>query len=556
MLRDIDAFWTDEGFARGPFILIEHGERRTRWADYERSVDWADEAHLERVARVYEQVLPEVGSPELQATMVVLLRDGWTVTSLQQIRPSSPAPRLTYPAAPAAETTVLLGRRYLLDNNPVGTGGFGAVYFATDTFARFGDPPRVAVKMLLSTADKDAARRFEREITIISGLRHPNVLRILDSGNDANNGDWYAMPIADRNLQQFVPGGVGLDAASVLEVLREVSAGIQHLHTRNSIHRDLTPGNVLRVDGTWKVSDFGLSVAGEWANAFQTTSVFGMGTPGFRSPEQTNSFKDATYLTDIYSLGKLAQFVTTGVWPTDPVLANNPLRGIIQRATQYVPEHRYGSASDFLAAVEVELGKPPAGPETATDNAERFVRGLKAGSLSNQDASEILGWLRLLDPTESLYGDHVLSVVSAFTWEAIQVMWAVDADAFEYVLRAFCEVVLAHGHLGYSGVDGPAFVMYWSDKVAQSPIVRQLVITSLSTLGRNYNRWMAADLVHNILKSTPQGPLNEPVISGFRSAGEGPTQWALRAENFEDYNPLLRSWLPGLMPGGELWRTS
>ena len=540
-------------------MLVEHGERRSRWADYERSVDWADEAHLERVARVYEQVLPEMGSPELQATMVVLARDGWTLTSLQQIQPSEQPARLTYAPAVAVETNSLLGRRYLLDGEPVGAGGFGAVFFATDTFARFGDPKRVAVKKLLPQAllNVDAARRFQREIKIISGLSHPNVLPILDSGDDEAEGEWYAMPIADGgSLVDLVPKGVGLDVAAVLEVLREVAAGIQHLHTRNTIHRDLTPGNVLRVNGSWMVSDFGLSVAEDWATGFRTTSVFGMGTGGFISPEQIDSFKDVTHLTDIFSLGKLTQYMTTGNWPTSPVLANNPLRGIIQRATQHEPADRYPNVGDFLAAVEMELGKPPAGPETSTDVAERYVRGLREGTISSNEAEEIMGWMRLLDPAASRYEEHILEVGSAFTWEALKTMWEVDPEAFEYVVRAFCKVVLENGHLGFAGVDAPARVIYWADSVAQSPSIRQIVITSLCLLGSSYNRWMVADLIDTILKSTNIDALDEPTLSGFRAAGDGAAEWALSGKEFENYNRRLGGWLRVFTPAGKAYLES
>ncbi|WP_166787801.1 MULTISPECIES: serine/threonine-protein kinase [Cryobacterium] len=502
---------------------------------------------------MYEQVLPEVGSPELQATMVILARDGWTMTSLQQIRPSEPAPRLNHTPAAAVETTPLMGRRYLLDLNPVGEGGFGAVFFATDTFARFGDPKRVAVKKLLPQAlsNADAARRFRREIKIISGLSHPNVLPILDSGQDDADGDWYAMPIADGgSLKDLVPDGIGLDTAEVLEVLRQVAAGIQHLHTRDTIHRDLTPGNVLLVDGTWMVSDFGLSVAEEWATGFQTTSVFGMGTGGFISPEQATSFKDVTHVTDIYSLGKLTQYMTTGNWPTSPVLANNALHGIIQRATQHDPDDRHQNVGDFLAAVEIELGKPPAGPETPMDVAERYIRGLRAGAISRPEAKEIMDWMRLLDPSASRNAEHILNVGSAFTWEALKTMWAVDPGAFEYIIRAFCKVVLDDGDLGFAGVDAPARVIYWADSVAQSPSIRQIVITSLCLLGSSYNRWMVADLIDTILKSTNVKTLDEPTLSGFRAAGDSAAEWALSGKDFENYNRRLGAWLTMFTPAG------
>jgi hypothetical protein len=417
----------------------------------------------------------------------------------------------------------------------------------------------VAVKKLLPAAlsDVDAARRFKREIRIISGLSHPNVLSILDSGDDSADGEWYAMPIADGgSLVDIVPQGVGLNAAAVLEVLREVVAGVQHLHTRNTIHRDLTPGNVLQVNGSWVVSDFGLSVAEEWATGFRTTSVFAMGTSGFVSPEQIDSFKDVTHLTDIFSLGKLMQYMTTGNWPISPVLANNPLRGIIQRATQHEPADRYQNVGDFLAAVEMELGEPPTGPETSRDVAERYVRGLREGAISSNEANEIMGWMRLLDPAASRYEEHILQVGSAFTWEALKTMWEVDPEAFEYIIRAFCKVVLDNGHLGFAGVDAPARVLYWADSVAQSPSIRQVVIRSLCILGRSYNRWMVADLIDTILRTTTADFLDEPTLSGFQAAGDNAAEWALSGKDFENYGRRLGSWLTMFTPVGKAYLES
>jgi hypothetical protein len=104
---------------------------------------------------------------------------------------------------PKAEVaTRTLGGRFLLEVPPIGSGGFADVYRATD---RKTDE-LVAVKILRDTAsvDPEVIKRFTRELRLLQGLKHPNVISIIAHGETDGGDVWYAMPLAQGSLADFV----------------------------------------------------------------------------------------------------------------------------------------------------------------------------------------------------------------------------------------------------------------------------------------------------------------------------------------------------------------
>jgi serine/threonine protein kinase len=189
----------------------------------------------------------------------------------------------------------LVGGRYRT-GALLGTGGMGHVYEATDE--RLDRP--VAVK-LVRTTDPTAAARLRAEANVLASLRHPNVVAVFDAGEHDGRGFVVTELVHGRSLRSRMDEGpLGTD--EVARIGSQVASALVCAHGHHVVHRDLTPGNVLLVDGTddARLIDFGIAVS-EHASGLTATGTV-IGTPAYLSPEQVEG-RTATGASDVYALG-------------------------------------------------------------------------------------------------------------------------------------------------------------------------------------------------------------------------------------------------------------
>ena len=156
-------------------------------------------------------------------------------------------------------------------------------------------------------------------------------------------------------------------------MIRQVCAGLAHIHEQKIFHRDLKPGNVLRTgEGSWAIADLGLAVEVErQTTALTSTLRGGLGSVWYTAPEQWKSAGTADARSDIYSLGKILQELVTGEPPVNTEMPAGPLRPVVERATENRPEDRYQTVTMFLSAVEsggrraARVGEPRGGRQAA-----------------------------------------------------------------------------------------------------------------------------------------------------------------------------------------------
>ena len=431
-------------------------------------------------------------------------------------------------------TTRLVGGKYRLDPAPVGTGGFGVVYLATDE--SLSPPVRVAIKMLKPDVITNAmaAGRLRREVRIGSGLPHPHLLPVLDDGETPSDGVWYVMPVAQYSLVHRVEAGE-ISRTELLQILDSVEAGLSHLHAHKTLHRDLSPGNVLFVDGVWVVSDFGLSISEEVAITYRTSSNVGMGTPDFRSPEQFVSLKSAMVRSDVYGFGKLIQYLTERKWPRGAPSIGNNLRDVIAKATREDPESRYGSVLEVLLAVRVLLAKPPTSEVSNADHADRLIDEV----MTRERARDEVRWLALLDPSAP-DERHLRRAFAGLSNSALRLLWAADPEAFIVAVRNFA-TALSHADIGYEEVDHPVEAMFRVDAVADHPEIRYIALKTIAELGSANDQWASRRAALKIIMKTREGRLLEPTISALRASGAA--SWVLQETDVDSLDQPLRGWL-------------
>jgi len=206
---------------------------------------------------------------------------------------------------------------------PIGVGGMGEVYRATDTNLKRS----VAIKVLPEALAGDAERlaRFQREAEVLASLNHPNIAAIYGlEKSDAESALVMELVEGPTLADRIASGPIPIDDA--LPIAKQVAEALEAAHKQGIIHRDLKPANIkVRPDGTVKVLDFGLAkameppgstVSGPMTPTITTPAMTraGMilGTPAYMSPEQTRG-QPVDPRTDVWAFGCVLFEMLTGV---------------------------------------------------------------------------------------------------------------------------------------------------------------------------------------------------------------------------------------------------
>lgn len=273
---------------------------------------------------------------------------------------------------------------------PLGTGGFATVSVASDS--ELGE---IAIKSPLSVTG-DVFNRFRREVELQGDLSHPNIVDVLDFDLQGTH-PWYAMTMAEGNLAEIARQDV-VDDATILSMFQDVLSGIGHAHAQHILHRDLKPGNILIYrDGvhlTAKVADFGLSRRFTRGRMdFQTQTEYAAGTNFYTAPEQWNEFKDVTETADVYSLGRILEFL---VATRDSLGRLFPqVRDCTRVATRSDPLERYQTVEQL--AVAIGLAAVPA--DNGVAPREALINAARAYMLAPEESIAVD---RLMDALEKL----------------------------------------------------------------------------------------------------------------------------------------------------------
>lgn len=180
----------------------------------------------------------------------------------------------------------------------IGAGSFAVVYEAAEVFAG-QHVGRVAVK-LIEPQEGDQQTGLVREIQALAQLSHAHVLTYRTSGvvqSGRLGGAFYIVTeLAEYTLADALSKGNGSRLAQ--DVCLHVSSALAYLHSRNAVHRDVKPANILRVGDVWKLADFGLArgVSGTFATASGRK-----GTLGYMAPEMLDG--QVGPASDVYALG-------------------------------------------------------------------------------------------------------------------------------------------------------------------------------------------------------------------------------------------------------------
>src|SRR5512138_1936713 len=188
----------------------------------------------------------------------------------------------------------------------IGSGGFGTVYLAEDTW--------IDKKVALKVPHRQTVDFGEllREPRLLATLNHPNIVAILTAEKQENVFFIVMEFVPGETLESIIARDGALDLGLALNYTCQICNAVDHAHRHGVLHRDLRPSNMLVTDrGLLKVGDFGTSRFLEIA-AHGTTVI---GSPPYMAPEQFQG--KAVFASDIYSLGVTMYQMLTGLLPYD-----------------------------------------------------------------------------------------------------------------------------------------------------------------------------------------------------------------------------------------------
>jgi serine/threonine-protein kinase len=289
---------------------------------------------------------------------------------------------------------VIAGRYELLEL--IGKGGMSSVYKAHDRLL----DRQIAVKVLHPhfTEDEEYVERFRREARSVAQLSHPNIVTVIDRGEDDGRQFIVFEYVEGENLKQLLERTGPMPVRDALLLALQMARALSFAHGRGLIHRDVKPQNVLlNADGQAKMTDFGIARSVDVQGVTITGTV--LGTSEYIAPEQARG-QQVDAQTDVYSLGVVLYellvggvpyegetFVTVALKhvnePTPSVLDRRPelpprVALAVERAMAKSPDERFASMQELVDELEACLDELDPSAEQATMISRRPVAPKRA----------------------------------------------------------------------------------------------------------------------------------------------------------------------------------
>jgi WD40 repeat protein len=365
--------------------------------------DISDEDYLAEILIRYEESLADARTPpvlnlsRLKANQSLL--DRWQnaktcLDFMYRVRQSSfdesTPPSVLSPSVLAGTSMPQTLGRFQIERL-LGAGGVGLVYLARDT--HLGRHVALKVPRLETLVNDDLRTRFLREAEAAARLSHSNVVSVLETGQDdslcyiaAEYCDGPSLAEWLREQKENVP------VMMAATLVRELSAAVQHAHSRGVLHRDIKPGNVMLVHKsagpnsrdiqgrlTPKLTDFGMAKLQEVLGE-ETRTGSTIGTPAYMAPEQAaGRVRDIDSRTDVYALGAVLYELLTGQPPLQGKTHVDTLRRVLDDDPVPVRRLRSDVPMDLEAICLKCLAKSPSDryqtAQQLADDLDHFLAG-------------------------------------------------------------------------------------------------------------------------------------------------------------------------------------
>jgi hypothetical protein len=204
-----------------------------------------------------------------------------------------------------APEVVVAGRYRLIET--IGSGGTAAVWRATD----IETGADIALKVLRDGVEPSMRERAEREAKVLEQLDHPNLVRVVDSGEDAGV-PYLAMQLLEgETLSAIITARGAIPVEEAVALVADVADGLGHAHAAGVLHRDVKPANIVCHETVPTLVDFGIA---RQMDSTTLTRGLVVGTASYIAPEQAQGLA-LTPACDVYALGCVLYELLTGAAP-------------------------------------------------------------------------------------------------------------------------------------------------------------------------------------------------------------------------------------------------
>lgn len=355
----------------------------------------------------------------------------------------------------------------------VGSGGFANVYRQKST--------GLIIKKLKNEflTDKGIRSRFKREFDITKSLQDTHGIITVYSYDGTTCS--YTMEPAEERLDHYIQSPNITDVIRI-NCIRQILYIMTLVHNRNIIHRDLSPNNIFIISGVLKIADFGLGKDLNVFTSHQTLRTSQVGQYYYCAPEQFMLLKDGDKRSDVYSLGRIINFIMTG----RPTNAHHIFRSVAEKATNADAAYRYADAGQLSKYFE------------------------KSVEYHQNDQNEQAILLKIAD---WIMDEAVETYIYELTSERISRLLLERKTGFSDIILEFMSIDDAHAqhiiqsvHHSYKDVCGRSFEAY--DPFAHlayrilgsnySYVVKEIAADILRYVATDVNRFSAQRLVEEI----------------------------------------------------------
>jgi serine/threonine protein kinase len=371
----------------------------------------------------------------------------------------------------------------------IGRGGFGRVdkYIGEDgiLYALKTFDPSPAIIADESTNIEKLKKRFIREYKTQKELNSEYIFPVIEANLELDQ-PFFVMPLAEKSFDKQIDED-RIASNVCLEALFDILNGLEYLHELGFTHRDLKPGNVLLLNGVWRLTDFGLVQINSSETTQLTSANSAWGSRPYSAPEQASNFKTVTHLADIYSFG----CVVHDYYGTHPKFrvpfakqtASGEAGVFIEKCTDDKPLKRFQSIAlvrNALSKLKSNFHKPKT--QATIDWINRIGTYNPLNDIWNpEDLNNLIIFIHTAELSDSTLIYQTLDA------PIIEYLYHIDQADWNELVVGICEYVNENS-FGFNFCDVLANRLYAIYKLGD---IKIKAITAIATarLGSSHNRW-------------------------------------------------------------------
>lgn len=284
--------------------------------------------------------------------------------------------------------------------------------------------------------------------------------------------------------------------ATKINCIRQILFVMKEVHERDVIHRDISANNIFIISGVIKIADFGLGKDLKVFTSHQTIHTNAMGQFYYCAPEQFMMLKDADKRSDVYSLGRVINFIMT----EDPTNSHHIFRSVAEKASNSDAAYRYANAGQLLNYFEKAVKY-----NSQAENKQRIEDKIKCNVFDDEIENYYIYNLssddmaKKLQDTKNRFSDALLRFMDIDDRHAQYIIQSID-NSYQSVCGRSFEAYDVYASFAYAVIQR-----------AYEFVVKEIASNILRYIAWDVNRFSAQHMVNNLINSGIE-PMLEEII--------------------------------------------